>query len=84
MKKNAFIKKLKEETGNKYTQAALSEMLNNFSQVLYDVVSKGDDVRVGSFRFKLKICPPRMGVNPQTHEKMEIPEKKYIVCKKLI
>lgn len=59
------------------TKKETGEILNLALDLIKDAVSSGDTVDLTGFgRFEISYRGPRIGINPTTKEKIEIPESK--------
>lgn len=75
MNKSELATKIAEKTGLKKTEA--EKALKAFIETVTEELANGGDVRlVGFGTFDVKAREARTGVNPRTHEKMEIAASK--------
>ena len=74
MTKKDFVAKLAERTGE--TKVAAGDNLSNVLELISDVLATGEDIKfVGFGNFKTKYSNPRVGHNPKTGDKIDIPGK---------
>ena len=72
MNKNELIAKIAQESGLK--KGEVKRLLAAFSTSIADSLSKGERVKISGFgSFVLSERKSRMGINPKTKEKMNIP-----------
>lgn len=77
MNKQDLIKTLAADAELTHAQAAAS--IESFTTAIRKALKKGDDVTlVGFGSFKVAKRAARVGVNPQTKEKMKIPARKVV------
>jgi DNA-binding protein HU-beta len=61
------------------SQASVERMLNSFVSVITSNLKKGDNVTITGFgTFKSTQTKARVGVNPQTRAKIQIPASKRV------
>ena len=74
MTKKDFVAQLAERTGS--TKKAAGENLDSVLELIVDTLSAGEDVRfVGFGNFVTKYSEGRVGHNPKTGDKIDIPGK---------
>lgn len=74
MNRNEFVRFANSETGITMTQ--INSAIDIFTQSVIAAMSAGHDVKlVGFGTFKLKKRAARVGQNPKTKERVEIPER---------
>lgn len=74
MLKQGFINELQAKLGSK-TKKECGEFLDAFESTVYDVLSRGDEVKLTGFgTFKTRRIAAHEGVNPQNGEKIKIAE----------
>lgn len=74
MNKQKLIKKMAEKAG--ITQAVAEKALTAFIDTVIEALAKGEKVQlVGFGTFETTVRQARKGVNPQSGEAIEIPEK---------
>ena len=80
MNKSELIKAMAEKSGLSQKDAGLA--YEAFVEAVTDALKAGDKVQlIGFGSFEVKDIPAKMGVNPQTGEKVAIPESKKPVLK---
>lgn len=80
MTKGEFIEKFAEKTG--MTKKAAGEAVDAFFDTVSDALKAGDKIVFpGLFKAEVGIRAAREGKNPQTGEKLMIPEKKVVKAK---
>lgn len=73
MKRQEFIKAVAERA--EMTQKATKEVLEVMQEVAYDVMKKGEDVKIfDSVTLIGKVIPERTARNPQTGDEIVVPE----------
>jgi nucleoid DNA-binding protein len=61
------------------TKASAKRALNAVGTVIFDALSRGEEVRwSGLGSFKVRERKPRLGRNPQTGEKLQIPARRVV------
>lgn len=77
MLKKDLVTIVARNTGN--TQKDIAPIVDEVFSVILETLSNDEDVKIVEFgNFKVKHRAERLGVHPQTHEKMIIPPKKVL------
>ncbi len=80
MNKTQLIEAIAHESGLTKTDA--TSALNALLKVTQEALAKGDTVQlVGFGTFKVSVRQARIGQNPKTHEKIEIPQSNSVSFK---
>lgn len=80
MKYSEFLKKVAIESC--VSQVTVKRVLDATKSVIKDAVKSGEEVTLhGVGKFDSKIRSARVGVNPVTREKVDIPETKIVTFK---
>ena len=80
MNKSEVILKIADKAGT--SKAAVSKVIDAFSETLREALASGDDVRInGVGVFSISNRAARKGSNPQTGEALVIPAKKVVKFK---
>lgn len=67
---------------NDITLGSSKEICQSVFEIISNQLGIGDTVKISGFgTFELRTREARIGLNPRTKEKLEIPEKKYPVFK---
>ncbi|MCQ2384894.1 MAG: HU family DNA-binding protein [Paludibacteraceae bacterium] len=75
MNKTELIEKMASRTG--MTKKCAQEALNAYIDVVTETLAKGEDVAlIGFGTFSVAERPAHEGINPRTHEKIQIPASK--------
>jgi DNA-binding protein HU-beta len=78
MTQKELITKIKDTlagNGNDFTQNEVETMFRTTFEVIEDAIVKGEEVSVYKFgKFSKRLVKAKEGVNPQTQEKIIIPE----------
>lgn len=74
MLKQDFISEIQAKLGSK-TKKECGEFLDAFQQTVYDVLSRGEEVKITGFgTFKTRKIAAHEGVNPQNGKKIKVAE----------
>lgn len=63
------------------TQKEVEEVIDAMCEVIPEHVMQGEEVLTPMGKFKLKVTPPREGINPLTGEKLQLGETRRLVFK---
>ena len=80
MNKGEFLKALEEKTGLSKNDA--KKAYDSFVEIVTETLKKGEKIQLLNFgTFEVKDVPAKVGINPQTKEKVDIPACKKPVMK---
>jgi len=80
MNKNDLIRKISEKKTISIKEA--TKCVNTVLGAISDAMAENETVVIPDFgRFSVRTIPEHEGFNPQTHEKMTIPQKERVVFK---
>ena len=80
MNKTQLVDAIAHEAG--LTKADAASALNALLKVTQEALAKGDTVQlVGFGTFKISVRKARVGQNPKTHEKINIPQSNSVAFK---
>ncbi len=72
MNKDSLVEAIAAKLGN--TKSETERMVDAFTEIVSATLSRGEDVSLTGFGvFTISRRAPRMGVNPRTGEKIQIP-----------
>lgn len=82
MTKSEFINHISDEYQGQFSKRALNDIVETVFDAMADVLLNGDEIRIPEFgTFKVKERAARVGHNPQTGAKIEIPACKVATFK---
>jgi len=80
MNKKELIEKLAEEAKDEIkTKAEAGRIVDKILEIVVNNLKKGEKINIAGFGvFQVKDRKARMGINPKTGEKIQIPAKKAV------
>ncbi len=80
MNKKELIEKLAEEAKDEIkTKAEAGRIVDKILEIVVNNLKKGEKINIAGFGvFQVKDRKARMGINPKTQEKIQIPAKKAV------
>lgn len=79
MTSKTFIKEVADKTS--LSQKYVKEILYDIEEVLKEVISRGETVKVMDINYSVKDVDARIARNPSTGETFEVPATKKVVVK---